>query len=85
MSEIAIYEKEPHPFDFTLVYGQEGDAGIVWIMDYEPGVDTVLLNLWDTVESIATQVGEHLRLDWQGRTVWLANTELEDLSAWDIL
>ena len=58
-------------------------------MDFEPGIDRIAATLGAgrTIESIATQQGAHLLLDFGagGGQVWLANTALTDLAGVDVL
>ena len=70
-------------------------ASVNWIMDFEPRFDKfggVQIPEGETLASIATQVGDHLRLDFEddgfGRTdvvVWLAWTRLADIEGFDVL
>ena len=57
-------------------------------MDFEPGIDKLTgvgieLRPWQTLESVASQHGDHLLLD-LFNDVWLANTTLADLDGVDI-
>ena len=65
------------------------NGGVNWIMDFEPGIDRIdaTLPAGRTIDSIATQVGEHLLLDFSdgGGQVWLANTTLAELAGIDVL
>ena len=72
----------------TTFFGQEDaelfdvTGGVNGIMDFEPGVDRIdaTLGAGQTLESIATQHGSHLLLDFGdgGGEVWLAWTSLAD-------
>ena len=78
----------------TFFGGQDADTfdvngGINWIMDFEPGTDRIdaTLGAGQTIQSIATEQGDHLLLDFGsgGGRVWLAWTTLADLAGVDVL
>ena len=80
----------------TTFFGQAGadifdvDGGVNWIMDFEPGADQIkaTLRFGETLESIATQHGDHLLLDFgdfRGGNVYLAWTTLADLADFDVM
>ena len=79
----------------TTFFGQEDadtfdvNGGVNWIMDFEPGIDRIgaTLPVGRNIESIATQNGPHLLLDFGdgGGQVWLANTTLANLAGVDVV
>ena len=74
-------------------FGQDGaDTFVVtggqnWIMDFEPGVDRLVIDGMTeaALRAGATQAGEHLHVAFDGGDLYLAWTSLAALDGYDLL